>query len=445
MPDQLTRRTALAAAAFSIVPRHVIGATGTRKAPSDQLNLAGIGVGGVGSTYLEKLETENIVALCDVDPDYAAKKLAKYPKATVYRDFRVLLENEKNIDAVVIGTPDHTHAVIAMAAMRLGKHVYCAKPLARTIADTRLLARTAREQRIVTQMSVQSSASDLACSTIEWVQADAVGAVREVHVWTDRPVWPQAVVRPGDTPVPPSTFDWDIWLGPVPARAYHPIYHPFNWRGWHDFGTGALGDMGCHTLHILVRALDLTSPTSVSASSVVLMEATDEDPDEEWMRARKTRHPETFPAASIVTWDFPARGALPPVRVTWYEAGLKPPRPQLPASGILFIGEHGELFSRFSGGPRLLTESRMREWTPPAKTLPRVTDHYKEWADAVKGGPAASCNWEFGALLTETTLLGSIAQRTGATLTWDAEAMKFPNSAEASQFLSAPPRAGWSF
>ena len=438
-----TRRTALAATAFTILPRHVLSATPGRKAPSDTLNLAGIGVGGMGSSYLQSLETENIVALCDVDEQYAAKKIARYPKAATYRDYRVLLEKEKNIDAVVIGTPDHTHALIAMAAMALDKHVYCAKPLTRTIAEARLLARTARERNLATQLSVQSSASDAACTTIEWVKAGAAGSVREVHVWSDRPVWPQAVARPSDTPPVPGGLDWDLWLGPAPARPYHPIYHPFNWRGWYDFGTGALGDMGCHTLHIIVRALDLQLPANVSASSAFLMQPTDTNPEQPWMRARKARYTETFPAASVVTWQF-APGAP---RVTWYDGGLKPPRPQLPSSGILFVGDKGELFSGFSGGPRLLTEARRNVWTAPPKTLPRMTNstpeagparigHYQEWIAACKGGPAPSCNWEFGAMLTEITLLGAIAQRTGASLDWDAGAMRFTNNAEANRYVS---------
>jgi hypothetical protein len=231
-----------ALAAFTILPRHVLGGAGY-KPPSEKLNIAGVGVGGMGANYLRNCESENIVALCDVDDTYAAKTFARYPSARTYRDFRVMLEKEKGIDAMVIGTPDHTHAVVAMAAMRLGKHVYCAKPVTRTIFEARQLAKAAREAKVATQMSVQSCASDAACSTAEWVQAGAVGAVREVHVWTDRPIWPQGLARPEDSFIVPSTLDWDLWLGPAPRRPYHPIYHPFNFRGWCDFGTGALGDI----------------------------------------------------------------------------------------------------------------------------------------------------------------------------------------------------------
>ncbi|MCX6634617.1 MAG: Gfo/Idh/MocA family oxidoreductase, partial [Acidobacteria bacterium] len=233
--SDFTRREA-AATAFAIVPRRVLGGTGYR-APSDKLNIAGVGVGGMGANYLSNMETENIVALCDVDQVVAAKTFSKYPDARRYRDFRVMLEKDKGIDAVVIGTPDHTHAVVAMAAMRLGKHVYCAKPMTRTIHEARMLARTAADKRVATQMSVQSCASEAACATAEWVRSGVVGKVREVHVWSDRPIWPQALARPEEAVPAPATLDWDLFLGPAPKRPYHPCYHPFVWRGWLDYGT----------------------------------------------------------------------------------------------------------------------------------------------------------------------------------------------------------------
>jgi len=445
---RVTRRHVLPA--IAILPRHVLGGRGYTP-PSDKLNLAGIGVGGMGAVYLRTCESENIVALCDVDDSYAARTFARYPAAKTYRDFRVMLEKEKGIDGVLIGTPDHTHAMIAKAAMELGKHIYCAKPMTRTIREARLLARAAREAKVATQMSVQSCASEAACATAEWVRSGVTGAVREVHVWSDRPVWPQGIERPAETPPVPRELDWNLWLGPAPQRPYHPIYHPFNWRGWYDFGTGALGDMGCHTLHVIFRALDLGHPLSVQASaSFVMQPASKEEADEPWMRARRAKLAETFPHASIVTWSFPARGALPPVRLTWYDGGLKPPRPpemapdrELGDDGILFIGEKGVLLSGFTGGPKLLPESRNRDFAPPPPTLPRSSGHYQEWIASCKGGPPANCNFDFGSLLTEVALLGTIAQRTGRFLAWDSENLRFLNDAEANRHIDEPRRAGW--
>ncbi|MEK7407815.1 MAG: Gfo/Idh/MocA family oxidoreductase [Acidobacteriota bacterium] len=438
------------AAALTVVPRHVLGGAG-RQAPSDKLNIAGIGVGGVGASYLRGCESENIAFLCDVDDIVAAKTFARYPNAKTYRDFRVMLEKEKGIDAVVIGTPDHTHAVIALAAMQLGKHVYCAKPLTRTVHEARRLARAAREAKVATQMSVQSCASEGACSTAEWVQTGAVGAVREVHVWTDRPIWPQGLARPDETHGVPSSLDWDLWLGPAPARPYHPIYHPFNWRGWCDFGTGAVGDMACHTLHVIFRALKLGPPASAHASSTAVMQPVmDKTGERLLVKRRVASFPETFPHSAIITWEFPARGDLPPARVTWYEGGLKPPRPleleagqPLPASGILFAGEKGVLLSGFSGGPRLVPEEKTKAYTPPPKTTPRTVGHYQEWVEACKGGKPANCEFEFATLITETALLGTVAVRTGKHLVWDAATMRITNDADANQYVNEPYRAGW--
>ncbi len=412
----------------------------TAVSANDKLNIAGVGVGGMGANYLSNMESENIVALCDVDEAVAARTFAKYPAARRYRDFRVMLEKEKGIDAVVIGTPDHTHAVVAMAAMRLGKHVYCAKPMTRTIHEARLLARTAAEKRVATQMSVQSCASEAACATAEWVRSGVIGTVREVHVWSDRPIWPQAVARPAEFYATPATLDWDLFLGPAPARLFHPCYHPFVWRGWYDFGTGALGDMGCHTLHVIFRALELRSPTAVSATSSRQVHTRMVNAQGRNVRRHQpVVYPETFPDSSIVTWEFPG------VRVTWYDGGLKPPSDvDLPVSGILFVGDRGVLLSGFSGGPRLLPESRMKSFTPPPPSLPRTPGHYSEWIAACKGGKPASCEFGFGALLTETALLGCIAVRTGKRLVWDAAAGRITNDEGANALVAPPYRSGWS-
>ncbi|HUB32221.1 MAG TPA: Gfo/Idh/MocA family oxidoreductase [Bryobacteraceae bacterium] len=456
MADQntgLTRRGFLpaTAAAITIVPRHVLGAGFT--APSDKLNIAAVGVGGMGQNYVKGCASQNIVAIADVDHVYAAPVFKTYPGATIYKDYRVMLEKEKGIDAVIVGTPDHSHAVVASAAIALGKGVYVAKPMTRTVFEARALAKAAREKKVATQMSVQSCSSDPAVTTEEWVKSDAIGKVREVHVWTDRPVWPQGLVRPAEKIKVPAALDWDMWLGPAPERPYHPLYHPFNFRGWYDFGTGGLGDMACHAFHIIVKALHLGAPASVSASSTVIREPLHkgEQPDPNWTRSRRGSFPETFASSSMVTWDFPARGDQPPVRMTWYEGGLRPPRPvemapdrELGGDGLLFIGEKGTLWSAFTGGIHFLSAGQEKELAAPPKTLPRTKDHYMEWVNACKGGAPANCNFEFAAPLTEIALLGVIAQRTGKFLEWDAQEMCFPNNSAATALLKPDYRTGWS-
>lgn len=434
MPDRVSRR-AFVPAAFSIVPRHVLGGA-AGAAPSDKLNIAGVGVGGMGGVYLQNCETENIVALADVDPNFAAHVFDRYPSAKRYSDFRRLLEREKGIDAVVIGTPDHTHAIVARTAMDLGKHIYCAKPMTRTISEARLLARLARDRKLATQMSAQSCASDESCTTEEWVKAGAVGRVRDVHVWTDRPVWPQALAVLEAAPPMPEGFDWDAWLGPAAARPYNPAYHPFIWRGWVDFGTGALGDMACHAFHVVFRALGLTAPTRVQASvSRSVVSSLEIVNGVSHLRPKFAKFPETFPDASVVTWDFPQ------ARLHWYDGGLKPPSPNgesFPSSGMLFVGDKGAMLNGFTGGPKL------DGFTPPPKTIPRSKGHYQEWIDACKGGPPANCEFGFASRITETALLGVIAQRTGQALEWDAAAGRFPKDEAANQLLSASARPGWS-
>jgi predicted dehydrogenase len=448
-----TRRNFIpgAAAVFTVLPRHVLGGRGYIP-PSDKLNIGAIGVGGMGKSYIVGCSSENIAAIADVDDALAAPVRAQYPSAASYRDFRVMLEKERGIDAVIVGTPDHTHAVIAMAAIELGKGVYCAKPMTRTVHEARTVAKAARRARVATQMSVQSCASDEACSTAEWIQAGVVGQVREVHVWTDRPVWPQGLGRPKGNFAVPGSLDWDLWLGPAPERPYNPLYHPFNFRGWYDFGSGALGDMGCHTFHVIVRALDLGLPLSVSADRTFQrVFSPEQKPDPLWTRSVVASTPEAFPVSSIVTWNFAARGTNPPVSMFWYEGGLKPPRPanlapqdQLGPDGILFIGEKGIVASGFTGGPRLLGGSSNKHFTPPSKSLPRTIGHYLEWIEACKGGKPASCNFDFGSQLTEICQLGVSAQRSAKHLEYDASAMRFTNDVDANQYLSEQYRSGWS-
>ena len=305
-----------AVAAFTIVPRYVLGGPGNVP-PSEKLNIAAIGAGGRGADVLDAMKEQNIVALCDVDWERAAGTFNHFPGAGKYRDFRKMLEQEnKNIDAVIVATPDHVHAAATMMAIKMGKHVYCEKPLTYSVYEARKVAETAREYKIATQMGNQGQASEETRLMCEYIWDGAIGPVREVHVWTDRSAkglfevyWPQGIDRPKDEPPIPETLDWDLWLGPAPYRSYHPAYLPFKWRGWWDFGTGALGDMGCHIIDPVFRALKLGHPASVGASCTPV-------------------NKETYPLASIVHYQFPARGALPSVKVTW-TYGKKPDIPQL--------------------------------------------------------------------------------------------------------------------
>ena len=342
---QFVRSAALASTAFMVLPSRVLGRGGF-KSPNEKLNIAGIGIGGQGGHDLSQMTSENIVALCDVDSGHAGGIFRRYDGAKVYQDYRKMLEDQKDIDAVVIATPDHQHAIIAMAAMRLGKHVYCEKPLTHNVWEARQLTKAAREFKVATQMGNQGQASEETRRLSEFILADAIGPVREVHVWTDRPsnglfneYWPQGVDRPKDTPPVPKTLNWDLWLGPAPERPYNPIYLPFRWRGWWDFGTGALGDIGCHSFDPVFRALKLGAPISVEASST---------------RVNK----ETYPLSSMVTYHFPARGELPAVKLVWYDGGLRPPRPeelesgeQMGANGHLFIGDKGKILNQRAARP----------------------------------------------------------------------------------------------
>ncbi|MHC4193256.1 MAG: Gfo/Idh/MocA family protein, partial [Planctomycetota bacterium] len=327
--------SALAGFAFHFVPSRLLGAD----APSNKLNIAGIGVGGMGRSNLSQCESQNIVALCDVDSDYAGKTFKKYPKAKVYKDYRVMFDKQKDIDAVVIATPDHTHAVITMAAMGRGKHVYCQKPLTHTVYEARKITEAARKYKVQTQMGNQGHSSDSIRMFKEWIDDGAIGDVRQVYAWTDRPVggnpWSNFAVmaKPEDTPPVPEALDWDLWLGPVQYRPYHPEYHPMKWRAWLDFGTGALGDMGCHIIDPAFWALELGSPTSISATTT------------HWQKEVSSQ---TFPRASIVRYEFPARGKKPPVKLTWSDGRLLPPIPdelekgrKVPNSGAFIIGDKG--------------------------------------------------------------------------------------------------------
>jgi len=448
---------AAAVAGFTIVPRHVLGGSG-HTPPSEKLNIAGVGVGGMGASNIDALagysnkdgvvtmSGENIVALCDVDDDYAAKIFERYPKAKKYRDFRKMLEKQKDIDAVVVATPDHTHAVVAMAAMQMGKHVYVQKPLTYSVYEARMLTEAARKYKVATQMGNQGHSGEGPRLICEWIWDGAIGPVREVHTWTNRPVWPQGIGRPEDMPPVPETLDWDLWLGPAPYRPYHPAYLPFNWRAWLDFGTGALGDMACHIMDPSFWALKLGYPTGVEASHSY-------DVREMWKRVENK---ETYPRASIVRYKFPPRGDMPAVKLTWYDGGLLPPRPeelepgrQLPESGTIFIGDKGKIMCEtYGGSPRLIPETKMKEYKRPAETLPRITNgvegHEQNWADACKGGEPACSNFDHSGPLTETVVMGNLAiLNPGKTLEWDGENMRVTNLPEANEYVHRQYREGW--
>ena len=459
------KKTALTSASFFIVPRYVLGGPGYT-APSDRVNIAAIGAGGKGDSNIRwclgwDKDTgemqENLVAMCDVDDENAKTSYARFPKARRFRDFRVMLqEMEKDIDAVIVSTPDNTHAVAAMAAMKLGKHVYVEKPLTHDVYEARMLTEAAEKYNVITQMGNQGSSGDDIRRVCEWIWAGTIGDIREVHCWTNRPVWPQGLERPSTNQPIPATLDWDLWLGPAPQQAYDPAFVPFSWRGWWDFGTGALGDMACHVMDPAFRALKLRYPSSVEASTVVQYSR---------MRGRED-YAASCPQASIIHLDFPAREGMPPVTVHWYDGGMMPRRPDelLPNEpmgnwdgGVLFIGDDGKIMcDTYGKNPRLLPTKLMKEFNEPDPSIPRVAvSHQRSWVEAIKGGPKPSSSFDYAGPFTEMVLMGNLALRslivkegdkyTGQRkLLWDGENMKITNYAPANQFVKRNYREGWS-
>ena len=425
--------SAAAAVAFTIVPRHVLGGPG-HTPPSEKLSVAFIGVGGQGERNIAELRDQSIVGLCDVDEERAADTFKLYPDTPKYHDFRRMLEKQKDIEAVVVTTPDHTHAVAAMMAIKMGKHVYCEKPLTYSIYESRKLTEAAREAKVATQMGIHHHAGQGLRLGVDVLRAGVIGNVHEVHLWTERPrvLWTQGIDRPKETPPVPKTLDWDLWLGPAPHRPYHPAYVPFTWRGWWDFGTGAFGNMGCHVMDLAFWALRLDRrPVTVEARTT-------------WSNK------ETYPAASLVRYKFGPLGKEPPVTVTWYDGGLLPWRPteldkrrNLPSHGGLYVGDKGTILVPLGAAPRLIPESRMKGVKYPEPTLPISPGNHHEWVEACKGGPRPLANFDYSGPLTEMVLLGNIAIRTGEKLNWDAAKMEITNVPEANKYLHRQYRRGW--
>ncbi len=463
-------------------------AQSSRVSANDKLNIGVVGVAGKGGSDTSCCASENIIALCDVDEKAAAGPRQKYPKAAFYKDFRQMLEKEKSLDAVVISTPDHLHATIASMAMRMGKHVYCQKPLTQTIYEARLLRRLAGEYKVATQMGNQGSAENGLRRAVEVVQAGFIGPVRQVYVWSNRPIWPQGMDRPaGEDPVP-ANLDWDLWLGPAPWRPFkleqsaspaaeatadgkskgkgkRGVYLPFNWRGWQDFGTGALGDMACHTVNMPFRALKLGYPVEVEAECPAV-------------------NKETYPLQSRIRFQFPAREGQPPVTFWWFDGGKakadspyrhdgsnKPPKEvtadvealmdKIPGSGCLLLGDKGTLFSPSDYGAQCFVklkdepefvDSKVHEGVKAIpEVIPRNTfpgdsadmRHHLEWIAACKGGKPGYSNFDIAAYLTEIILLGCVALRVGRKLEWDGPKMVASNAPEAARFIRREPRKGW--
>jgi len=447
---KISRRNALGGAAvattFTIVPRHVLGGP-KHTPPSEKLNVACIGCGGKGRSDINSIASENIVALCDVDEKRGAATFRKYPKAKIYKDFRKMLEKEdKHIDAVMVSTPDHTHAVAAMAGLKMGKHVYCQKPLAHDIFEVRALTEEAKRSGLVTQMGIQIHAVSRMKLGVEMIKAGMIGKVHRVDVWSCKGRKPGQVKRVNLPKSPlskmpiPATLDWDLWVGPAPFREYNKGYCPGSWRSWRDFGVGRLGDMGCHIIDPVFWALDLKSPTHVQAHPTEFTS-------------------EVFPDSNIVQWDFPARGDQPPVKMTWYDGAHLPEVPipegvgkdfKLPSQGGMYYGDKGVmllphllLHSPPEVQPLLLPASRMQDFKAPPQLFERGITHYQDWIRACKGGKKVLTPFDYSGPLTETVLLGNVAAFAGQKLAWDAKNMKVTNMPEANALLRRNYREGW--
>ncbi|MDD4269353.1 MAG: Gfo/Idh/MocA family oxidoreductase [Pirellulaceae bacterium] len=432
---RLHRREMLGISAAAGLSTLALPAIAQDKSPNEKLSIAGIGVGGQGGWDIGNCASEDIVALCDVDDRRCEATVKKFPKAKRYRDFRKMLEEmDGQIDAVVVGTPDHVHAPASAMAMRMGKHCYCEKPLTHTVREARVLAQIANENKRATQMGTQIHAGANYRRVVELVRAGAIGPIREVHVWLgakfDGPPKPVDVKQPDapkETPAVPDTLDWDLWLGPASFRPYHDRYVPFHWRYWWAFGNGSLGDFFCHYCDLAFWALELRHPLSVEAEGPV--------------------HPESTALWTIAHQDYPARGDLPPVTLTWYHGGAHPAwvkEKGIPTYGsaVLFVGAEGMLISDY-GKHQLLPEDKFKDYQRPPASIPDSIGHHAEWIQACKTGGPTTCNFDYAGALTEAALLCNVALKTGKKLQWDAANLKAVNCPEADRFIHKAYREGW--
>ena len=446
-PD-VSRRAFLggtSAALFTIVSPHVL-AGGDGKSPSDTLNIAGIGLGYRGYSNLKKCSTENIVALCDVDWNLAAPAAKQFPDADTYTDYRRMLDERDDIDAVVISTPDHSHAVITAEAMKRGLHVYTEMPLAHTVWEARRLAEIAAETGVITQMGNQRHSAPVSRRVCEWVWSGKLGPVRKVQCWTNRPTWPQGLEAPETTGSPPSSLHWDLWLGPVAERPYSPSYHPSDWKGWRAFGTGALGAMGTYVMDAAYWALKLQKASSFRIEA-----------DSTGMTSR------SYPRASTVRYAFPERGDMPPAELVWRDGGRQPPLPDgwpdnrknPGGNGFFILGDTHTLTNSHttgSAGVRLVPESLMASVDAPGKELPRLpegnryfpTRHQQDWVRACRKGEQPCSSFDYSGPLTEMALLGNVALAADGPIEWDSKQMKITNNDEANDLLRRQYRKGWS-
>lgn len=484
--------TAAAAAAFTIVPRHVMGGA-KFVAPSDKINCACIGTGTQGIRVMLGMLKEpqlQITTVCDPVKDdnryltwspyglrnqirkaidepgwdegvegcragrepakqivntwYGKQKGMNYKGCSAYADFRQCLEKEKDLDAVIIGSTDHQHAQIAARAMKMGKHVFCQKPMTNSVYEARLLAETAKQTGVATQVATGPSSSKDTDVLCEMVASGAIGPVRRVHNWSNRPVWPSGIKKLPEAEPTPEGFDWDLWLGPAKYRPFSYKYTHTVWRAWYDFGAGAIGDMGCYSIDVIYRALKLGSPETVEANGSFFCDVIDEIPTRVY---NKIAHPRAMTAH----FTFGARASMPPVELFWYDGGMRPAKPpeldedgkDMPEEGMLFVGDKGKILATFHGRkPRLIPKARNNAYTRPPQTIERSSGHTKDWVNACKGGKPARANFEVAGPVTETLCLGVMAMRTKKKLKWDPVNMK-TNSQAANELIKPNYRQGW--
>ena len=420
---QFLQNSSITAAGFWIGTRKSFG---KGKSPNEKLNIAVIGTANRAASNISGVKEENLVALCDIDDTFLAAAAVKFPEAKTYNDFRKLLE-QKNIDAVVVSTPDHTHAVATAAVIKSGRHVYCEKPLAHSVYEAREIQKlAAKNKNLATQMGTQIHAENNYRRVVELIQSGAIGSVHEVHVWCQKS---RTATTPTDKPPVPPNIHWDLWLGPAPMRPYHSAYHPKLWRAWWDFGGGTLGDMACHYMDLAFWALKLRHPLTIEAEGPPVKK-------------------DVVPPWMIVRYEFPSTGSSRNINVTWYDGGKKPKlvaEGKAPAwdNGVLFVGEKGMLIAEYHRH-QLLPETQFADFKAPEPFIPNSIGHHKEWIQACKTGSATTCNFDYAGTLSEAVLLGNVAFRADKKIEWDAAALKVKNAAEAEQFLRREYRKGWS-